>query len=75
MSGPSVTFEVVATDAAGNATTATVAIRVDRNAPLVVITLPAPGVVPPTVLAVEPLVMKTPDPFAIAAVPAGFVPR
>ncbi len=41
--GPTAAFEVVATDAAGNAATATVTVRVDRDPPLVAITQPASG--------------------------------
>jgi hypothetical protein len=42
-SGPSAPFNVVATDAAGNTATVTVTVRVDRKAPVVVITVPAQG--------------------------------
>ncbi len=41
--GPNVALDVVATDAAGNTSTARVTVRVDRNAPIVSITSPSSG--------------------------------
>src|SRR6185369_9675148 len=42
-SGPTVTLQAVATDAAGNVGQASVSVNVDRTAPTVLITAPAAG--------------------------------